>query len=137
MISNREVKLMTFGQPVVCPSCGKTSYIYPKAVGHQPYIWEINCKQCHLFNLGLNGYLSKHKEVVNKLDQLRERYINGTSTPELKKDILELSKLYDPILDNRKCECSGYLSISAKPRCIYCDVVIFDSYFHYSNGDKK
>ena len=132
-MTEREKALMSLGKPVVCPACRETSYLYPKAVGYQPYIWEMNCNICHLFNLGVNAYIPEHKELHNSLNQLRKRYIEGETSKDLEHEINHLCDDYDYKLDNRLCECGGHLSISAKPKCIYCDVEIFDPFFHYSD----
>ncbi len=50
----------------------------------------------------------------------------------MKNEIYNHSEEHDSVLDNRFCECDGHLSIIAKPKCIYCDIEIFDSFFHYS-----
>jgi hypothetical protein len=132
-MTEREKDLMSFGKPIICPSCGETSYLYPKGVGHQPYMWEINCSLCHRFNEGLNAYFPEHTETVKALQKLRERYLEGESTQELKPEMMNLSKhLYD-VIGKEQCECGGTLSIIDKPKCIYCDIEIFDSYFHVAD----
>ncbi len=136
-MENRELELMTMGRPVVCPACRETSYLYPKAVGHQPYIWEMNCNLCHKFNLGVNAYNKEHEELHYKLNQLRERYLKGETSTDIESEINDFAEEYDNKLNNQICECGGHLSICAKPKCIYCDVVIFDSFFHYSDESPK
>ncbi len=132
-MEDRELELMSIRKPVMCPACRETSYLYPKAVGHHPYIWEMNCGLCHLYNFGVNAYLQGHDELHTKLGKLRERYIKGETSAELESEVNNLSAEYDNTLDNRICDCGGSLSISAKPKCIYCDVEIFDSFFHYAD----
>lgn len=48
-------------------------------------------------------------------------------------EIYNLSEEHDSVLDNRFCECGGHLSRIAKPKCIYCDIEIFDSFFNYTD----
>lgn len=124
---------MSLGKPVTCPACREISYLYPKGIGPQPYMWEMNCNLCHLSNLGVNAYIPEHEELYKRLNLLRKQYIEDASSEELQSEIEELAEEYDGELDNRLCECGGYLSISATPKCIYCDVEISDSYFHYSD----
>ena len=132
-MTERETELMSLGKPIVCPACRETSYLYPKGVGYQPYIWEMNCNLCHLHNLGLDAYVTEHEELYEKLVQLRNRYIAGETSKELENEINNLSEEFDNKLNNRICECGGHLSISAKPKCIFCDLDIFDSYFHFTD----
>lgn len=130
-MNDRERDLLTMGKPIVCLACGETSYLYPKGVGHQPYIWEISCNSCHLFNLGVDAYNEEHKKLHSVLNNLFDRFIEGESSKDLEKEITDLTEKYDSILDNRECECGGKISIAAKPKCTHCDKEIFDSYFHY------
>ncbi len=124
---------MSLGKPVACPACRSTSYLYPKGVGHQPYIWEMNCDLCHHYNLAINGHLPEHEELYKRLCRLRKRYIEDETGMDLEHEMNELAEEYDDALDNRLCGCGGHLSISAKPKCIFCDVEIAGSYFHYSD----
>lgn len=130
-MDDRERDLLTMGKPVVCAACGETSYLYPKGVGHQPYILEMNCSSCHRFNLGVDAYKEDHGKLHSILNELFDRFIGDESTKSLEREITDLAEEYDGILDNRKCECGGYISISAKPKCTHCDKEIFDSFFHY------
>ena len=129
-MTEREKDLMSLGKPVVCSSCREKSYLYPKGVGHHPYLWEMNCNLCHRYNIGLDAYIPEHTDVVKRLQKLREKYISGKSTQELEKEINSLAEEFDKELSNRVCECGGSLSTSSKPKCIYCDIEVFDSYFH-------
>jgi hypothetical protein len=131
-MTNREKDLLVFGKPVLCPVCKKTSYLYPKAVGYQPYIWEVNCGSCHVFDLGINACNPGHEQLHNSLSKLRERYFNGETSAVFVEDIKELARVYDQTLKNRVCVCGGNFSIAANPKCIHCDVDIFNSYFHYA-----
>jgi hypothetical protein len=132
-MTDREKDLMAIGKPAVCPACRETSYLYPKGVGYQPYQWEVNCSLCHRYAIGLDAYIPQHKEAVEALQALRERYLNGESSEALAGRIEVLAEQYDDLLSSRSCECSGSLSISAKPKCIYCDIEIVDSYFHVAD----
>jgi hypothetical protein len=132
-MTEREKDLTSLGKPVVCVSCRETSYLYPKGVGYHPYQWEMNCNLCHHYAIGLDAYIPEHTVVVKTLEQLRKRYIDGQSNRELEREIHALAQEFDSILDNRVCGCGGSLSITAKPKCIYCDIEIFDSYFHVAD----
>jgi len=134
-MEDRELELMIMGKPVICQACREISYLYPKAVGHQPYYWEMNCTFCHKFNLGVNAY--NQEKLHYKLNELRVRYLYGATSADLESEINDLAVEYDNKLENRICECGGYLSISAKPKCIYCEVEIFDSFFHYLDETPK
>ena len=129
----REMELMAVGKPVVCPSCRETSYLFPKGVGYQPYIWEMNCGLCYRHGLGLNAYLAEHAPIVKALERLRRRYLDGAPSKELASDINGLAEAFDHLLDNRACDCGGELSISACPKCLYCDILLSDSYFHFAD----
>lgn len=132
-MTEREKNLMFSGKPIVCPACKETSYLYPKGIGHQPYMWELNCNICHRFNVGLNAYIPEQTEAVNKLQKLREKYLEGATTQGLELDMVNLSKQLYEVIDKEQCECGGTLSILNKPKCIHCDVEIFNSYFHVTD----
>ena len=132
-MTEREKDLMSLGKPVVCSSCREKPYLYPKGVGHTPYLWEMNCNLCHRYGVGLDAYISEHTEIVKNLQKLKEEYIEGKSTKELENKINSLAEEFDAELSNRACECGGSLSISSKPKCIFCDIEIFDSYFHVAD----
>ena len=132
-MSDREKELMAVGRPVQCPSCRETSYLYPKAVGHHPYEWEMNCNLCHSYAVGLNAYEEGHAELIKPLESLRSRYLAGESSKQLEQEIDRLAEEGDAVLLNRVCACGGSLSIAAKPKCIYCDVELFDSFFHVAD----
>lgn len=122
---------MTMGRAVQCPDCQRRSYLYPKAVGYQPYLWEINCTRCHRFDIGLNAYTPDHQFAVESLEQLRETCLNRADPQALHAQVGLLASKYDSVLATKKCECGGDLSIVAKPRCLFCDAVISDSFFHF------
>jgi hypothetical protein len=132
-MTEREKELMAPGRPVVCPVCREVSALFPKAVGFHPYQWEMNCSLCHRYDVGLDAYVAGHREVVEALCALRERYIEGESTAELAGEVGALAGRFDAVLSNAVCECGGRLSIAAKPKCIFCDVEVFDSYFHVAD----
>ena len=132
-MTDREKELMSLGKPLVCSACREISYLFPKGVGFHPYEWEMNCNLCHRYAVGLNAYVPQHTDSVKVLQKLRERHINGESTEELAKEVELLAEQFDGVMDNRECECGGILSISAKPKCIFCDIEIFNSYFHVAD----
>lgn len=132
-MSEREKELMSAGRPVQCPVCRETSYLYPKAVGHHPYEWEMNCTLCHRYAVGLNAYEEGHSDLVKILETLRSRYLAGEALQDLGAEVNRLAEDNDAVLLNRVCDCGGILSIAAKPKCIYCDVEISDSFFHVAD----
>ncbi len=136
-MTEREKELMALGAPVVCTVCRETSHLFPKGVGYHPYQWEMNCSMCHCYAVGLDAYISEHTEVVKELERLREKYLNGASTQDLENKIDALAEQFDGILSNRECACGGTLSIAAKPKCIYCDIEIFESYFHVADERRE
>jgi hypothetical protein len=93
----------------------------------------MNCSLCHRYAVGLDAYLPQHGEVVEALVSLRERFVSGASTEELKAEIELLAERFDGLLSNAECECGGRLSIAAKPKCVFCDIEIYDSYFHVAD----
>lgn len=132
-MTDREKELMALGRSVVCPVCREVSALFPKGVGFHPYQWEINCSFCHRYEVGLDAYVPQHAEAVEALQALRNRYVTGASTEELAMEVESLAEQFDAVLSNAECECGGRLSIAAKPKCIYCDVEVFDSYFHVAD----
>ena len=132
-MTDREKELMAIRKPVVCQTCRETSAIFPKAVGFHPYEWEMNCTLCHHYAVGLDAYDPRHEEVINALQELRKEFLAGKSTDALSSQIENLAYYYDSVLINAKCECGGILSIAAKPKCVFCDLEIFDSYFHFAD----
>ena len=130
-MTEREKELMVICKPVFCSVCREDSALFAKGVGFHPYEWEMNCNICHRHGIGLDAYAPEHKEVLEILQALRERYIAGSSTAELAAEVENLAGKYDHILYNAGCECGGRRSIAAKPKCIFCDIEIFDSYFHF------
>lgn len=81
----------------------------------------------------MDAYIPEHTSAVKTLQKLRQRYIEGESTQELESEISDLAEVFDALLSNRACECGGSLSIASKPKCIYCDIEVFDSYFHIAD----
>jgi hypothetical protein len=130
-MTERERKLLVIHKPIVCSACGETSALFSKGIGYHPYEWEMNCTLCHRYGIGLSAYTEEHKEIIESLNRLRTRFIAGSSTAELSTEIESLADHYDYLLYNSPCGCGGSLSIAAKPKCIYCDLEIFDSYFHF------
>jgi hypothetical protein len=130
-MTDREKELMVVGRPLVCGACREVSALFAKGVGFHPYEWEMNCNVCHRYGIGLDMYVPEHTEALEALQALRKRYIAGSSTAELATEVENLADKFDRILHNARCECGGRLSIAAKPKCIFCDVEIFDSYFHF------
>lgn len=132
-MTDREKELMSLGRSVVCPVCRERSSLYPKGVGFHPYQWEMNCSLCHRYAVGLDAYVPQHTEAVKTLQKLRTRYLEGESTAQLASEMDILAERIDGLMGNGQCECGGALSISAKPKCIFCDIEIFDSYFHVAD----
>ena len=132
-MTEREKELMAMGRPVQCPACRETSYLYPKAVGHHPYEWEMNCSLCHRYAVGLSAYEAGHEDLIHKLEGLRTRYLAGETSEQLAKEVSMLAADHDAVLLNSRCECGGTLSIAARPKCIFCDIEISDSFFHVAD----
>jgi hypothetical protein len=130
-MTDREKELMVIRRPVLCSACREASALFVKGVGFHPYEWEMNCTPCHRYGVGLDAYVAEHKEVLKALNILRDRYVAGSSTAGMAREVERLAYQFDGILINAECECGGRLSIAAKPKCIFCDVEIFDSYFHF------
>lgn len=130
-LTAREKELMVVRRPLICNACREVSALFAKGVGYHPYEWEMNCSFCHRYAIGLDAYEPKHTEVFKKLQELRKQHVAGSSTVELAGEVESLAAQYDDLLSYAECECGGRLSIAAKPKCIYCDVEIFDSYFHF------
>ena len=121
--------LMTVGFPVECPECSKPVALIPKAVGMSAGNWEVNCIDCHnATSRGLSGYTER--SAYNTLEELLEDYRMNRLT-HIDAAVHELAKRYDSQLPDATCHCGGSYSIAAKPRCIYCDAVVIDSYFHF------
>ena len=120
--------LMTVAFPVECPQCKKKVGLFPKAIGMGAGNWEVNCSDCHHASYqGLSGYTDE--SAYGKLEELRENYLIG-KLDRLDAQVHELANLYDSKLPEQKCNCGGHFSLAAKPRCIYCNAVLIDSYFH-------
>ena len=132
-MTEREKDLMALGKPMICTSCRETSYLYPKGVGHQPYLWESNCSLCHRCSVSLDAYVPEHNDIVKKLQNLRQKYLDGLSVEEIELEMNKISELLYSKTGKEKCECGGNLSIFEKPKCMFCDIVIFDSYFHVAD----
>lgn len=130
-MTDREKELMVVCKPVVCGACREESALFAKGVGFHPYEWEMNCSLCHRYGIGIDAYVCEHAEVLEALQALRGRYIAGSSTAELEAEVENLADEFDHILHNAGCECGGRLSIAAKPKCMFCDIEIFDSHFHF------
>lgn len=130
-LTDREKELMVICKPVVCRVCREESALFAKGVGYHPYEWEMNCSLCHRYGIGLDAYVPEHTEVLKALQALRKRHNASDSTAELAVEVENIADKFDHILHNRECECGGKLSIAAKPKCIFCDIEIFDSYFHF------
>ena len=122
--------MITVALPVECPQCHQQVGLFPKAVGMGAGNWEINCSNCHnVASRGLCGYTNQR--VYSKLEELREDYMMGRLNL-INAEIHKLATQYDSQLPEKKCSCGGRFSLAAKPRCIYCDAVLIDSFFHCS-----
>ena len=120
--------LMTVGLPVECPQCKRRVGLFPKAIGMGAGNWEVNCSDCHNASYqGLSGYT--HDLAYSQLEELREQYLIG-KVEDIDTQNQKLANLYDSKLPWQKCDCGGHFSLAAKPRCIYCNAVLIDSYFH-------
>ncbi len=94
--------------------------------------WEVNCLNCHYTaSRGLCGY--SNETAYRQLEELREDYLMG-KLAHINAGVYELARHYDSQLPEKKCRCGGCFSLAAKPRCIYCNAVLIDSFFHYSGA---
>lgn len=121
--------MLTYGLPCACPECGLSLNLAPKAVGMGADNWELCCSECpqELPN-GISGYA--HPEIYSRLEALREKFLIGRDLMGLKKELLALSVECEVLLENRSCDCGGYFSVAAPPRCPQCSSVAIDSCFH-------
>jgi len=131
--TKRYRELMTMGIQATCQKCGHVeTHICPKATGWSPSVWEMNCVACYRVNLAFDAYRPEHKSVTRQLREAFDDFLTASKLDELDARINELARCFDPLIENRECECGAVFSIAAKPRCKQCGEIIFDSYFHYA-----
>ncbi len=132
----RWIVLSSHGVRVSCPKCGSDkSFLWPKLRGHSPTL-EASCDRCERVNYNaLDPY--SHKEVVSRIQLIARQFHLGTHPDNLDALIGDLADEYDRLILPRQCQCGGYFSLSAKPRCRNCKAILYDSYFHFSGKAQK
>jgi hypothetical protein len=130
-IYNRYWDMMTVGKPTICRRCDEHQVISPKAVGMGAGSWELHCTRCHrLTSNSLNGY--KDTATYQQLTQLRKDFLRSNDLESITEVITSLADALETESSPQNCRCGGCFSIKAKPRCVKCDEILVDSYFHIS-----
>ena len=130
-IYDRYWDMMTVGKPTICKQCDESQRTSPKAVGMAAGSWELHCTRCHrLTPNALNGY--KDIATYQKLTQLREDFLRSHDLESITEAITSLADDLETVSSSENCRCGGCFSIKAKPRCVKCDEILVDSYFHIS-----
>lgn len=111
---------------VTCPSCQSENLIVPKFTGHSPS-WELCCNRCA--NICIDAF--DYQEDLTVLFDASRRF--DTSREPLDALIALVGEW--PLAEvSKPCDvCGGYHSVLAKPRCIQCGEIVFDSIFHFSD----
>jgi len=123
--------MMTVGKPIECSHCGEQQAISPKAVGMGAGIWDLNCTHCHqLSTQPLNGYTDDAN--YQQLERLRNDFICSRDLELMDERIAAISASIESVNRRKNCRCGGQFSLMAKPRCVKCNAVLIDSYFHVS-----
>jgi hypothetical protein len=124
----RYQSLMTQGHPILCPECCHAQAMSPKELG--PFTgggWDLCCDSCSnvLHHSVLDGSL------CDRLHELQYRFVRYGSDSGIEQEIQRLAQQYDPLVGG-PCSCGGQYSIAAKPRCVRCGAVVYDTCFHYT-----
>jgi hypothetical protein len=104
----------------------------PKAVG-MTSDWDLCCDTCcQVKHSALSPYTYKNEHFWKELDGLREQFIRGEDETEIAAAVRRLAAQVDSCIKDASCPCGGHFSIAARPRCVSCNAIVFDSYFNYT-----
>ena len=128
----RYFNLISHGRIIKCKVCGAENRLYLKAAQMTPHIWEMNCIQCHNVNYqAIDAYTRYGDDLAKELQSMKKEYLCSSEKEVLDRINTRIDFLASQYDDFGKCECGGFFSIKAKPRCKECDCIISDSFFHY------
>jgi hypothetical protein len=130
-VCDRYWEMMTVGKLTRCRQCNEHQAISPKAVGMDAGSWELHCTKCHRrTQKSLSGYTDK--ATYQQLTKLREDFLRSHDLESITEVITALADAIETESSPQNCRCGGRFSIRAKPRCVKCDEILIDSYFHIS-----
>jgi hypothetical protein len=79
----------------------------------------------------LNPYIEGDRSLFIELQNIRELFLHDSSEPAISKVQTMMEFLASKYDNYGKCKCGGMYSIAAEPRCVQCNEIILNSYFHY------
>lgn len=126
---NRYVELTNDGALIKCDKCGHENIFCVKAFGPA---WEACCDQCHKVNkIALDAYAKEDEDIFRELQKLNKEFLLNSDDKKIEKIEKAVELISSQNGPSGKCSCGGEYLIAARPRCIHCNQIVFDSYFHY------
>jgi hypothetical protein len=114
----------------------------PKAVGIGAGSWDVHCGACHRTGSdSFSGY-GQSRVGYGMIVSIRGDFVRSRRLGTVEARVVELARTFDHFINKAPCECGGRFSLAAKPRCLRCDGVAVDSWFHVldeplSEGQRK
>jgi hypothetical protein len=126
---DRYCRLITVREPIACPHCGMAMEMTPKGVGMGASPWVVACCACHRTGAAM---ISPYDEgdAWLFLSGIRQDFVRARRLKEIKGRVLKAARLYDHLVNRKACDCGGRFSVAARPRCLGCDRVVIDTWFH-------
>jgi hypothetical protein len=126
---DRYCRLLTIREPIVCSDCGTAMEMTPKGVGMGASAWVAACCACHRTGAAT---ISPYDEgdVWRLLNGIMRDFTRARRLKEIKGRVLKAARLYDSLVNRKACDCGGRFSVAAKPRCLGCDGIVIDTWFH-------
>jgi hypothetical protein len=127
---DRYWKLMTIREPIACPHCKAALEISPKAVGMGAGSWSVHCTTCHRSSpKSFLGY-GETSDAYSNLERIRGDFVSSRNLEQIDARMNDLASANDHYVNQQPCQCGARFSLAAKARCLCCDRVVIDSYFH-------
>jgi hypothetical protein len=127
----RYCRLMARWEEVTCPRCGTTFNMEPKAVGMCAGSWPLNCTECRRIGpKRLSGYRKPMSSGYDRIEVIRHDFVCSRRLDEIDALMRELAAEFDDIIDPDPCGCGGRFSLAARPRCLRCDHVVYETCFN-------
>lgn len=128
----RYLDLITQRLPVTCPHCGAAMELWPKGRGMGGDAWDVNCTACHRTGRKSLSAYGSSSDGYKAITTVGEDFVHSRHLDQTDNRVREIALAYDHYVDAEPCPCGGRFSLAAKVRCLRCDQVLIDSYFHWA-----